>query len=130
MRTTYAMPGISLTIVAHFAAAVRRTVMRRGGDRRGRSWVKVIDKPLRRTGLKCFLETLTPSDDVVLNAQIDTIRKEIRGSGESIVDCHKLLLLCPDVSTSGQWGEIAKMAMAERWSFTFYADGDVRFANL
>lgn len=65
-----------------------------------------------------------------MNAQVATIRKEIHASGESIVDCHKLLLLCPDVSISGQWGEIAKIAIVERWSFTFYADGDVRFANL
>jgi hypothetical protein len=65
-----------------------------------------------------------------LNAQVATIRKEIRASGESVVDCHKLLLLCPDVAISGQWGEIAKIAIVEKWSFTFHADGDVRFANL
>lgn len=86
--------------------------------------------PSSRSGLECFLETLTSSEHVVLNAQVATIRKEIRDWGESVVDCHRLLILCPHVAISGQWGEIARMAMAERWSFTFHADGDVRFASL
>jgi len=65
-----------------------------------------------------------------LDAQIATIREEIRVNGQSIADCTKLLALCPEVSTSGQWGEIAKIAIDERWSFTFLPNGDVCFAKL
>lgn len=64
------------------------------------------------------------------NAQVAAIRKEILSSGESIANCAKLFALCPYVSISGQWGEIAKTAIAERWSFSFFPNGDVRFANL
>jgi hypothetical protein len=66
----------------------------------------------------------------VLNAQIAAIRHEILACGESRANCSKLLVLCPDVAISGQWGEIAKIAIDEKWSFTFYPNGDVRFANL
>jgi hypothetical protein len=66
----------------------------------------------------------------MLNAQIATIREEILSYGESIANCEKLLILCPDVTISGQWGEIAKIAIEEKWSFTFHPNGDVRFANL
>ena len=58
------------------------------------------------------------------------IRDEILSQGESIASCGKLLLLCPDVAISGQWGEIAKIAIVEKWSFSFFPNGDVRFANL
>jgi hypothetical protein len=58
------------------------------------------------------------------------IRDEILAHGESIATCPKLLVLCPDVAISGQWGEIAKIAIAEKWSFAFFPNGDVRFANL
>jgi hypothetical protein len=66
----------------------------------------------------------------MLNAQVATIREEILADGESVANCAKLLVLCPDVSISGQWGEIAKIAIVERWSFSFFPNGDVRFANL
>lgn len=66
----------------------------------------------------------------MLNTQIAAIRKEILGSGESIANCAQLLVLCPDVAISGQWGEIAKIAIGEHWSFSFFPNGDVRFANL
>lgn len=66
----------------------------------------------------------------MLNTQIATIREEILARGESIANCAKMLVLCPDVSISGQWGEIAKLAIAEHWSFSFFPNGDVRFANL
>jgi hypothetical protein len=65
-----------------------------------------------------------------LNTQVVAIRDEILSHGESIATCAKLLVLCPDVAISGQWGEIAKIAIAERWSFSFFPNGDVRFANL
>jgi len=76
------------------------------------------------------LENLTPSERGVLNAQIVTIREEIRVNGQSVANCGKLLALCPEVSTSGQWGEIARIAIPEQWSFTFFPNGDVCFANL
>lgn len=66
----------------------------------------------------------------MLNAQIATIREEILERGESIANCPQLLVLCPDVAISGQWGEVAKIAIVEHWSFTFFPNGDVRFANL
>ena len=66
----------------------------------------------------------------MLNTQVATIRAEIEAYGESIANCAKLLVLCPEVAVSGQWGEIAKIAISERWSFTFFPNGDVRFAAL
>jgi hypothetical protein len=66
----------------------------------------------------------------MLNTQVATIRAEIEAQGESIANCTKLLALCPEVAISGQWGEIAKIAIAEKWSFTFFPNGDVRFAPL
>jgi hypothetical protein len=66
----------------------------------------------------------------MLNTQVATIREEIRSKGESIANCAKLLALCPEVAISGQWGEIAKIAIVEKWSFTFFPNGDVRFAPL
>lgn len=66
----------------------------------------------------------------MLNTQVATIRAEIEAKGESIADCTQLLVLCPDVAISGQWGEIAKIAISENWSFTFFPNGDVRFAPL
>lgn len=65
-----------------------------------------------------------------MNAQIATIREEILATGQSIANCAKLLVLCPDVAVSGQWGEIAKIAIDERWSFTFFPNGDICFVNL
>jgi hypothetical protein len=66
----------------------------------------------------------------MLNTQVATIREEILSRGESIANCAKLLVLCPEVAISGQWGEIARIAITERWSFTFFPNGDVRFAPL
>jgi hypothetical protein len=66
----------------------------------------------------------------MLNTQVVSIREEILVYGESIANCAKLLILCPDVAISGQWGEIAKIAIAEQWSFTLFPNGDVRFAAL
>ena len=75
-------------------------------------------------------KNLPPSQQTELDAQVITIRAEILATGESIATCGTLILLCPDVAISGQWGEIAKIAMAEGWSFCFFPNGDVRFANL
>ena len=69
-------------------------------------------------------------EETPLNIQIIAIREEILACGESIANCAKLLVLCPEVAISGQWGEIAKIAISESWSFTFFPNGDVRFASL
>jgi hypothetical protein len=76
------------------------------------------------------VKKLATSEQTRLNAQVVVIRAEILAAGESIASCAKLLLLCPDVAISGQWGEIAKIAIVEGWSFCFFPNGDVRFANL
>lgn len=76
------------------------------------------------------LDTFSPAQEALLNTQVATIRAEIQANGESIANCAKLLLLCPEVAISGQWDEIAKIAISEKWSFTFFPDGDVRFAAL
>jgi len=76
------------------------------------------------------MKHLPASEQIRLNSQVEVIRAEILAAGESIASCENLLLLCPDVAISGQWGEIAKIAIAEGWSFCFYPNGDVRFANL
>ena len=75
-------------------------------------------------------ENLPPSQQTELNEQLATIRAEILAQGESIATCGTLILLCPHVAISGQWSEIAKIAIAEKWSFSFFPNGDVRFANL
>jgi hypothetical protein len=76
------------------------------------------------------VKKLATSEQTRLNAQVVVIRAEILAAGESIASCAKLLLLCPDVAISGQWDEIARIAIAERWSFCFYPNGDVCFTNL
>jgi hypothetical protein len=76
------------------------------------------------------LDMLSPSQKAMLNAQVAAIREEILVYGQSIANCAKLLVLCPEVSINGQWGEIARIAIVERWSFSFFPNGDVRFANL
>ncbi len=59
------------------------------------------------------------------------MRHEIQENGESIVRCQELRVLCADeVSGSGLWNAIAKIAINEGWSFTFFPDGSIRFAKL
>ena len=84
----------------------------------------------RFLGDSASLDMLSPKEEAMLNTQVATIRNEIRTDGESIANCVRLLVLCPDVSESGQWGEIAKIAIKENWSFMFFPNGDVRFAQL
>jgi len=76
------------------------------------------------------VRNLAASEQTRLNSQVVVIRAEILAAGESIASCEKLLLLCPDVAISGQWDEIAKIAIVEGWSFCFFPNGDVCFANL
>ena len=75
-------------------------------------------------------QNLPPSKHTERNQQLVTIRDEIRAHGESVATCGKQILLCPHVATSGQWNEIARIAITEKWSFSFFPNGDVRFANL
>jgi hypothetical protein len=66
-----------------------------------------------------------------LKSQIETMRREVQESGESVVRCEELRVLCADVVlVSNQWDAIAKIAINEGWSFTFFPDGSVRFAKL
>jgi hypothetical protein len=66
-----------------------------------------------------------------LQSEIERIRGEIKDSGESIVACEELRVLCAEeVPVSNQWNAIAKIAINEKWSFTFFPSGSVRFANL
>lgn len=40
-------------------------------------------------------------------------------------------MLCPEgESATNQWNAIAKIAIDEGWSFTFFPNGSVRFAKL
>jgi hypothetical protein len=62
---------------------------------------------------------------------METVRREIQEHGESLVGCEELRVLCPDeVPVCTQWYRIAKIAMQEGWSFTFFPDRTVRFARL
>lgn len=64
-------------------------------------------------------------------SQIEKIRDAIQESGECIVSREQLRMLCAEgESASGQWNAIAKIAIDESWSFTFFPDGRVRFAKL
>ena len=66
-----------------------------------------------------------------LKAQVETIRREVDECGESIVRCDELRILCEDVVlSSNNWEAIAKIAINEGWSFTYFPDGSVRFAKL
>ena len=72
-----------------------------------------------------------PPERPTLKSQVERIRREVKDTGESIVGCEELRVLCADdVAVSDQWDAIAKIALNERWSFTFFPDGSVRFAPL
>ena len=65
-----------------------------------------------------------------LKTQIERMRRDVQANGECIVQCDELRVLCADAPASNQWDAIAKIAIDERWSFTFFPDGSVRFAML
>jgi len=70
-------------------------------------------------------------DRPTLKSQIEIVRQEIQDSGESVVGCEELRVLCPDeVPASNQWTAIAKIAKSENWSFTYCPDGSISFAKL
>jgi hypothetical protein len=62
--------------------------------------------------------------------RVEKIRAEIDAVGESILTFGELRALCPEIAVSAQWEEIAKVALTEKWAFTFFPNGDVRFAPL
>lgn len=59
------------------------------------------------------------------------MRDAILEYGECVVGRDQLRMLCPEgESATNQWNAIAKIAIDEGWSFTFFPDGSVRFAKL
>ena len=71
------------------------------------------------------------NDRPTLKSQVEKVRQEIQEYGESVVGCEELRVLCPDeVPVSTQWNAIAKIAKSEGWSFTYFPNGSVGFANL
>jgi hypothetical protein len=71
------------------------------------------------------------NDRPTLKSQVANVRREIQEYGESVVGCEELRVLCPDeVPVSTQWDAIARIAKSENWSFTYFPNGSVGFANL
>jgi len=66
-----------------------------------------------------------------LESQIETMRRDVQLRGECIVPYHEIRALCEQACPPrNQWEEIAKIAINEGWSFTFYPDRSVRFGSL
>ena len=63
-------------------------------------------------------------------ARVEKIGADIQALGESILTFQDLRALCPEIAVSAQWEEIAKIALIHKWGFTFFPNGDVRFAPL
>ena len=62
--------------------------------------------------------------------EIERIRNEISERGESTVSAKELRRFYDDATATEQWGHIAKLAIDEHWTFTFFPDGAIRFAKL
>lgn len=66
-----------------------------------------------------------------LESQIETMRHAVQLQGECVVPYDELSALCAQaLPHRNQWEEIAKIAIDEGWSFTFFPDRAVRFAKL
>jgi hypothetical protein len=66
-----------------------------------------------------------------LESQIETMRRAVQDRGECIVPYDKLSALCAHaLPPRNHWEEIAKIAIDEGWSFTFFPDRSVRFEKL
>jgi hypothetical protein len=66
-----------------------------------------------------------------LESQIETMRRDVQMRGECLVRYDELHALCEDVLPPlNYWEAIAKIAIDEGWSFTFFPDRSVRFAPL
>jgi hypothetical protein len=69
--------------------------------------------------------------DRVADPRIQRIRTEIEQSGETLLELAELNLLHRGgLSEDQQWEAIAKIAINEGWSFTFFPDDRVRLAKL
>lgn len=69
--------------------------------------------------------------DAGVEPQVQQIRYTIEQFGESILSPKELTALCKgEISGEHRWNVIANIAINERWSFTFFPDGRVRFAKL
>ena len=76
-------------------------------------------------------DTTSVRDRPVLESQIETMRRAVQVRGECIVPYDELRALCAHaLPPRNQWEEIAKIAIDEGWSFTFFPDRSVRFAKL
>jgi hypothetical protein len=66
-----------------------------------------------------------------LESQIEAMRRDVQDRGECIVSYEALSALCAEaLPPRNQWEEIAKIAIDEGWTFTFFPDRSVRFAKL
>ncbi len=66
-----------------------------------------------------------------LESQIETMRLDVQVRGECIVRYDKLSALCAGARPPrNPWEEIARIAIDEGWSFTFFPDRSVRFTKL
>lgn len=66
-----------------------------------------------------------------LESPIERMRLDVQTQGECIVRYGELRALCPDVLPPiNYWEAIAKIAIDEGWSFTFFPDRSVGFARL
>lgn len=63
-------------------------------------------------------------------AQIQNIRNRIEQDGEAVIGAIELQALLKEHLGRNRWDIIAKIAIDENWSFTFFPDGSVRFARL
>lgn len=76
-------------------------------------------------------ETASVRERPVLESQIETMRSAVQLRGECVVPYHELSALCANaLPPRNEWEEIAKIAIDEGWSFTFFPDDSVRFAKL
>jgi hypothetical protein len=65
-----------------------------------------------------------------LESQIEKMRRDVQARGECIVPYDEIRALCAKaIPSRNQWEEIAKIAIDEGWSFTFFPDRSVRFAK-
>ena len=69
--------------------------------------------------------------DRIADPRIQKMRTEIEQSGEALLEPGELNLFHRDeLSEDQRWKTIAKIAMTEGWSFTFFPDDTVRFSKL
>lgn len=78
-----------------------------------------------------FASSASVRESPASESQIQTMRRDVEVQGECIVRYEDLRALCPNVLPPiNYWETIAKIAIEEGWSFTFFPDRSVRFARL